>query len=234
MSAKRTLDVVLAGMALIVVAPVLAIVAVGIRLGGGAGPILYRAKRVGIHGRPFTMFKFRTMRVGAASTSSVITAQGDPRIFPLGRLMRSAKLDELPQLFNILRGEMSIVGPRPEDPSMVTRFYGPFHYKSLAVLPGLTSPGSIYAYTHGEAQLDLQDAERSYGEQLLPIKMALDLVYVRRASIGYDIALIARTALMLGGALLGRREFSLPPELPDAERILQKEGGVGGVTRMTA
>jgi lipopolysaccharide/colanic/teichoic acid biosynthesis glycosyltransferase len=195
--AKRALDLVLAGLAVVVVSPVLAVVAIGIRLGGGPGPVLYRAKRVGIHGRPFTMFKFRTMRVGTTPVSSVITAHGDPRIFPLGRLMRSAKLDELPQLFNILRGEMSIVGPRPEDPSMVTRFYGPFHYMSLAVLPGLTSPGSIYAYTHGEAQLDLQDAARSYGEHLLPIKMALDLVYVRRVSVGYDVALIARTAGML-------------------------------------
>ena len=235
MSAKRTLDVLLAGMALLVVSPVLAIVAIGIRLGGGPGPILFRAQRVGIHRRPFTMFKFRTMRIGNAPTASVITAQGDPRIFPLGRLMRSAKLDELPQLFNILRGEMSIVGPRPEDPGMVTRFYGPFHYKSLAVLPGLTSPGSIYAYTHGEAQLDLQDPERSYGERLLPIKMALDIVYVRHVSIAYDVALIARTVWMLGGALLGRRSFPLPPELPDAERILRQEGGAGsGVTRMTA
>jgi len=232
--AKRTLDVLLAGMALLVVSPLLALVAVGIRLGGGPGPILYRAKRVGIHRRPFTMFKFRTMRIGNAPTASVITAHGDPRIFPLGRLMRSAKLDELPQLFNIVRGEMSIVGPRPEDPSMVARFYGPFHYKSLAVLPGLTSPGSIYAYTHGEAQLDLQDAERSYGERLLPIKMALDIVYVRRVSVAYDVALIARTVWMLGGALLGRRAFPLPPEMPDAERILRDEGGGVAVTRMTA
>ena len=234
MIAKRTLDVLLAGMALLVVSPVLAIVAIGIRLGGGPGPILFRAQRVGIHRRPFTMFKFRTMRIGNAPTASVITAQGDPRIFPLGRLMRSAKLDELPQLFNIVRGEMSIVGPRPEDPGMVARFYGPFHYKSLAVLPGLTSPGSIYAYTHGEAQLDLQDPERSYGERLLPTKMALDIVYVRRVSIAYDVALIARTVWMLGGALLGRRAFPLPPEMPDAERILRDEGGGVAVTRMTA
>ena len=175
------------------------------------------------------MYKLRTMRIGDAATT-VITAHGDPRIFPLGRLLRRLKLDELPQLVNILRGEMSIVGPRPEDPSMVKRFYAPFYYKSFDVPPGLTSPGSIYAYTHGEAQLDLRDAERSYGEQLLPIKMALDLVYVARAGVGYDIALICRTVWTLGTALLGRRSFPLPPELPEAQRILRQEGD----TRMMA
>ncbi len=228
MSAKRMLDVTLAGMALIVVAPLLALLAIGIRL-AGPGPIFYRAQRVGRDSRPFTMYKLRTMRIGDAATT-VITAHGDPRIFPLGRLLRRLKLDELPQLVNILRGEMSIVGPRPEDPSMVKRFYAPFYYKSFDVPPGLTSPGSIYAYTHGEAQLDLRDAERSYGEQLLPIKMALDLVYVARAGVGYDIALICRTVWTLGTALLGRRSFPLPPELPEAQRILRREGD----TRMMA
>ncbi|OLB50141.1 MAG: hypothetical protein AUI08_06265 [Gemmatimonadetes bacterium 13_2_20CM_2_65_7] len=228
MSAKRMLDVTLAGIALIVVAPLLALLAIGIRL-AGPGPIFYRAQRVGRDSRPFTMYKLRTMRIGDAATT-VITAQGDPRIFPLGRLLRRLKLDELPQLVNILRGEMSIVGPRPEDPSMVQRFYAPFYYKSFDVPPGLTSPGSIYAYTHGEAQLDLRDAERSYGEQLLPIKMALDLVYVARAGVGYDIALICRTVWTLGTALLGRRSFPLPPELPEAQRILRQEGD----TRMMA
>jgi len=228
MSAKRMLDVTLAGMALIVVAPLLALLAIGIRL-AGPGPIFYRAQRVGRDRRPFTMYKLRTMRIGDVATT-VITAHGDPRIFPLGRLLRHLKLDELPQLVNILRGEMSIVGPRPEDPSMVKRFYAPFYYKSFDVPPGLTSPGSIYAYTHGEAQLDLRDAERSYGEQLLPIKMALDLVYVARAGVGYDIALICRTVWTLGTALLGRRSFPLPPELPEAQRILRREGD----TRMMA
>jgi len=228
MSAKRMLDVTLAGMALIVVAPLLALLAIGIRL-AGPGPIFYRAQRVGRDRRPFTMYKLRTMRIGDAATT-VITAHGDPRIFPLGRLLPHLKLDELPQLVNILRGEMSIVGPRPEDPSMVKRFYAPFYYKSFDVPPGLTSPGSIYAYTHGEAQLDLRDAERSYGEQLLPIKMALDLVYVARAGVGYDIALICRTVWTLGTALLGRRSFPLPPELPEAQRILRREGD----TRMMA
>jgi lipopolysaccharide/colanic/teichoic acid biosynthesis glycosyltransferase len=228
MSAKRVLDVVLAGLALVIVAPLLGIAALGIRL-AGPGPIFYRAQRVGLHNRPFTMYKLRTMRLGQAY-ASVITAKDDPRVFPFGGFLRRTKLDEAPQVFNILRGEMSIVGPRPEDPRMVELFYAPLHYETFRVLPGLTCPGSLYAYTHGEAELDASDPERCYAERLLPLKLALDLVYVRHASLRYDLTLIARTAWTLGTALLGRRRFPLPPELPEA-RLLMKEAGA---TRMTA
>jgi lipopolysaccharide/colanic/teichoic acid biosynthesis glycosyltransferase len=226
-TAKRVLDVVLAGVALAAAAPLLAVAAVGIRL-AGPGPILYRAQRVGQHSRPFTMYKLRTMRVRQAYPTA-ITARHDPRVFPFGAWLRRTKLDELPQLYNILRGDMAIVGPRPEDPRMVERFYAPLYYETFRVPPGLTSPGSIYAYTHGEAELDARDPEGCYGERLLPLKVALDLVYVRRASLGYDLALIARTAWMLGTALLGRRDFPLPPELADARRIIRM-----GAAPMTA
>lgn len=222
---KRLVDVVLAGLALVVATPLLALAAIGIRL-SGPGPILYRAARVGLHNRPFMMYKLRTMRVGQGY-ASVITAAGDPRVFPFGSFLRRTKLDELPQLFNILRGDMSIVGPRPEDPSMVQRFYTPLHYETFAVLPGLTCPGSIYAYTHGEAGLDPRDPEGSYGEQLLPLKLALDLVYVRHASLRYDAALMARTAWTLATALLGRRRFPLPSELPEARRIMHDQAHAG-------
>ncbi len=222
MIGKRVLDVLLAGVALIVAAPLLAVAAVGIRL-SGPGPILYRAQRVGRDGRPFTMYKLRSMRVGQAYTS-VVTAKDDPRIFPLGALLRRTKLDELPQLYNVLRADMAIVGPRPEDPQMVEQFYAPVHHETFRVPPGLTSPGSIYAYTHGEAQLDVRDPHGSYAERLLPLKLALDLVYVRRASLGYDLALIVRTAWMLGTALVGRRAFPLPPELAEARRIMAEDG----------
>jgi len=227
-SARRLLDALLSGLGLIAVVPLLAVAAVGIRL-AGPGPILYRAQRVGLHRRPFALYKLRTMRVGQPY-SSAITANEDPRVFPFGAWLRRAKLDELPQLFNILRGDMAIVGPRPEDPRMVERFYAPLHDATFLVLPGLTSPGSIYAYTHGEAQLDASDPERCYAERLLPLKLALDLVYVRRASLRYDLALIGRTVWVLGSALLGRRHFPLPPELSEARRIMREES----VTRVTA
>ncbi|HEX9394971.1 MAG TPA: sugar transferase [Gemmatimonadales bacterium] len=222
MTAKRVLDIVLAGTALVAAAPVLAVAALGIRL-AGPGPVLYRAQRVGQHARVFTMYKLRSMRA-REGYPVVITAKDDPRVFPFGAFLRRAKLDELPQLYNVLRGDMAIVGPRPEDPSMVARFYAPLHHETLRVPPGLTSPGSIYAYTHGEAQLDARDPERCYGERLLPLKLALDLVYVRQASLGYDLALIARTGWMLGTALLGRRAFALPRELAEARRIMDEDG----------
>jgi lipopolysaccharide/colanic/teichoic acid biosynthesis glycosyltransferase len=221
-SVRRAADVVLAGAALIVAAPLLAAAAIGIRL-SSPGPIMYRARRIGLDGRPFTMFKLRTMHVVQASTSA-ITPLGDPRVFPFGSLLRRVKLDEVPQLLNILRGDMAIVGPRPEDPRMVELFYAPLHHETFRVLPGLTCPGSIYAYTHGEAQLDREHPERSYAEVLLPLKLALDLVYVRHASVAYDWTLIARTAWVLGTALLGRQSFPLPPELPEARRIMREEG----------
>jgi lipopolysaccharide/colanic/teichoic acid biosynthesis glycosyltransferase len=229
-SARRALDVVLAGVALLAVAPVLAVAALGIRL-AASGPILYYARRVGLDGRPFTMYKLRTMRVAPTQTqTSVVTAKDDPRVFPFGALLRRAKIDELPQLVNVLRGDMAIVGPRPEDPRMVAQYYAPLHHETFRVRPGLTSPGSVYAYTHGEAQLEASDPERCYAERLLPVKLALDLVYARRASLRYDLALIARTAWVLGAGLFGARSFPLPPELPEAERIMREEGA----TRVTA
>ncbi len=164
------------------------------------------------------------------AVAAVGIAKNDPRVFPFGALLRRTKVDELPQLYNVLRGDMAIVGPRPEDPGMVARFYTPLDHETFRVAPGLTSPGSIYAYTHGEAQLDARDAEGCYGERLLPLKLALDIVYVRRASLSYDLALIVRTAWMLGTALLGRREFPLPPELNDARGIMNERGA----DRMTA
>jgi lipopolysaccharide/colanic/teichoic acid biosynthesis glycosyltransferase len=172
------------------------------------------------------MYKLRTMRAGQAYPSA-ITAKNDPRVFPFGALLRRTKVDELPQLYNVLRGDMAIVGPRPEDPRMVDRFYQPLHHETLRVLPGLTSPGSIYAYTHGEAELDAHDSEGCYGERLLPLKLAMDIVYVRRPSLAYDLALIVRTAWMLGTALLGRREFPLPPELEGARRVMNERGALG-------
>jgi lipopolysaccharide/colanic/teichoic acid biosynthesis glycosyltransferase len=223
-TAKRVLDVILAGVALVAATPVLAVAAVGIRL-AGPGPILYRAQRFGLHSRVFTMYKLRTMRPGGGHASpSAITAKNDPRVFPFGALLRRTKVDELPQLFNVLRGDMAIVGPRPEDPRMVERFYASLDHETLRVPPGLTSPGSIYAYTHGEAELDAGDAEGCYADRLLPLKLAMDIVYVRRASVAYDFALIVRTAWMLGTALLGRREFPLPPELEDARHVMNERG----------
>ena len=217
----RACDVVVAALALALAAPVLLLAALAIRL-VSPGPVLYRARRLGLGGRPFVMFKLRTMH--ADGGGAPITGPGDPRVFPLGRWLRRAKIDELPQLLNVLAGDMALIGPRPEEPAIVAQAYGPVHRVTLEVPPGLTSPGSLFQTTDGDALLDPADPVGSYVARLLPLKISLDVVYVRRASLGYDLRLMGRTAWTLGTLLLGRRRFPPPPELPEARRILATAG----------
>jgi len=220
--ARRLLDALIVGPALVVAAPFLAVAAIGIRL-ASPGPILFRATRVGLRGRLFTMYKLRTMHVAQGRYTSAITAHRDPRIFPWGAWLRWSKIDELPQLFNVLRGDMSLVGPRPEVPGIVRQHYTRSQWETLKVRPGLASPGSIYNYTHGQALLAPDDPERHYVERLLSLKLALDLVYVRRASWRYDVRLMARTLWVVAGTLLGRRRFSDPPEMAAARALVRED-----------
>ena len=216
---KRLFDVGCATIGLVLAAPVLALAALGIRL-SGPGPIFYRARRVGLDGQVFAMLKLRTMRTSRSARRSPITASRDPRVFPFGALLRRSKIDELPQLLNILRGDMSVIGPRPEDPEIVTRHYAPAHRETLAVRPGLASPGSLYYETHSADLLTGGDPVETYVRHLLPLKLALDLVYVRRTSVGYDVALVGRTVRALVLRLLGREDRSDPPELVPARALV--------------
>jgi lipopolysaccharide/colanic/teichoic acid biosynthesis glycosyltransferase len=216
--AKRLFDLCLAALGLVVTAPFLAIAALGIRL-ASPGPVLYRARRVGKDGTPFTMYKLRTMHRGPGLSGSRITGHADPRVFRWGRWLRRAKLDELPQLVNVLWGDMAIVGPRPEDPAIVARHYTPLERETLRVRPGLASPGSLFHYTDGERWLGSADPERDYVDRLMPVKLALDVVYVRRASLAYDVRVIGRTAWVICAGLAGRRSFPAPPELAAAQEL---------------
>jgi len=159
------------------------------------------------------------MHVEQRSYSSLITPRDDPRIFYIGLWLRRLKIDELPQLINILKGDMTFVGPRPEDPEMVEKYYRPAHWETLRRLPGLSSPGSLYYYTHCEQTLGRADTERWYGEQVLPAKLALDLVYVREASCLYDLQLALRTVWVISCMAFGRRRFPEPPELAKARQL---------------
>jgi lipopolysaccharide/colanic/teichoic acid biosynthesis glycosyltransferase len=218
---KRLFDIAASSAALVLLAPLFALVALGIRL-SGKGPVFYRAPRAGRGGAPFTMYKFRTMNSARSARDSAITAARDPRIFPLGALLRAAKIDELPQLINVLKGEMSIVGPRAEDPKIVQKHYRGFHWETLRVLPGLASPGSIYNYTHGERLLGRDDPERDYVERLLDTKLALDAVYVREASFAYDLLIVLRTLWTIAATALGKRRFSDPPEMSEALAVIRR------------
>ncbi len=215
--AIRLFDVMLALVLLVLLCPLLLAAALGIAL-ASPGPILYRARRVGLDGQVFTMFKFRTMHVAQAENAGVITAKNDARVFPLGRWLRRFKIDELPQLYHVLRGDMALVGPRPEDPEIVDRYYTPLHRETLRVLPGLASPGSIYNYTHGEDLLQADEVEKAYLTRLLPVKLALDIVYVREASLGYNLRIIGRT---IGAISSKRRRAPKPPELERGRALIQ-------------
>ena len=185
------------------------------------GPVFYRAVRAGKDGMPFTIVKFRTMHI-LKDGGSRITAGKDPRIFGWGSFLRKTKIDELPQLMNILKGEMSFVGPRPEDMDIVRERYTPLFMKTLDLKPGLSSPGSVYYYTHLEDGIDSEDPERYYVEKLLPFKLAFELVYIDRQSLVYDLRIMFRTALTVLRIALGKKEFKLPPEYDAAMQYLER------------
>jgi lipopolysaccharide/colanic/teichoic acid biosynthesis glycosyltransferase len=235
---RRLLDVLVAGLALTAASPLLLIAAVGIRL-SSPGPVLYFARRIGrdrrkttrqveqrpgtperrqpgYRGREFTMYKFRTMHVGSG-TASPITAHRDSRVFPFGAWLRATKIDELPQLFNVLKGDMALVGPRPEAPEIVRDYYSPDDIETLQVPPGLTSPGALYYYTHCEPMLGRDAVLDVYVQRLLPLKMALDRVYVRRATFAYDVRVLLRTIRVVVARSLGIRRFPDPPELRESK-----------------
>ena len=217
--AKRLFDVIASAFAMVVLSPVFLLAYVGVRL-TSSGPVIYRAQRVGRGGDVFTMHKFRTMHVGSGS-GSAITATNDSRVFFVGRILRAMKIDELPQLYDILIGRMSIVGPRPEDPKIVAAYYTPLSRETLNIAPGLSSPGSIHYYTHSHLHLEDNDPERSYVAKLLPIKLALDLVYVRRASLWYDVTIILKTIVTILQIGFGKRQFAEPAEFVEARKLME-------------
>lgn len=221
---KRLFDILLSAVAILTLSPVFVVAAIGIRL-TSPGPVIYRARRTGRHGIVFIMHKFRTMHV-ATGTHCAITATCDPRVFPFGRLLRALKIDEFPQLFDVLTGHMSIVGPRPEDPRIVDEHYGPLGRETLTIAPGLASPGSLYNYTHSHLYLDDAAPESSYVSALLPMKLALELVYVRNVSLLFDLQIIFRTALTILQMGVGRTQFPEPPEMAEARMYLEVQGGL--------
>jgi len=216
---KRAFDIVAAALALAVLSPVLLLAALGVWL-SDRGPIFYRARRIGRGGVPFIMHKFRTMRVEQGPSRSVITGPGDRRVFFLGGLLRLLKIDELPQFWDVLRGELSLVGPRPEDPRIVHDHYAPEHHETLRIRPGLTSPGALYGYTLGDRLLDDEDPESSYLKNVLPTKLALEAIYVREANFWYDLRILFRTAVVILLMACGRRRFRDLPEMRKISRVV--------------
>jgi len=192
---KRIFDVSVSLLVLVALSPLLLLVALAVRF-DSHGPVLFRHERVGRRFRRFQVLKFRTMVAGAPRMGGAVTVGGDPRITRIGHLLRRTKVDELPQFWNVLRGDMSIVGPRPEVPTYVERFR-PDYEIILRVRPGITDPASL-AYRHEAAVLArAADPEAAYVGQVLPAKLALAREYLRRPSLGRDLAIIWRTFLSL-------------------------------------
>jgi lipopolysaccharide/colanic/teichoic acid biosynthesis glycosyltransferase len=188
---KRLFDMVFSALGLLVLAPVLLLAAIWIKL-DSPGPALFRQTRVGRHGVPFTIHKFRTMRV---EPGAAITVGTDPRITRSGHFLRQTKLDELPQLWDVLRGAMSLVGPRPELPRYVALYPADMRERVLAVRPGITDPASL-AFSH-EAELlaASADPEREYREVVMPAKLKLSADYAASAGFGTDLKLILATLM---------------------------------------
>jgi lipopolysaccharide/colanic/teichoic acid biosynthesis glycosyltransferase len=192
--AKRVFDFVCAALGLVILMPFFAVIALAIRL-NSPGPVFFRGERVGMGGKPFRVFKFRTMVVGAAQQGPGITARGDARITRVGRFLRSYKIDELPQLFNVLRGEMSLVGPRPEDARYVAH-YTAAQRRLLQVRPGITSPATL-RYHHEERWLEGKDGETAYLDELMPRKLAIELEYLDTRAWSTDLRIILQTLLAI-------------------------------------
>jgi lipopolysaccharide/colanic/teichoic acid biosynthesis glycosyltransferase len=186
---KRVLDVCCAGLLLFLLLPVLVVCALAIKL-DSRGPVFFRARRVGRGGRELRMFKFRKMAEGAAGPA--LTAPNDERFTRVGRVLAATKLDELPQLFNVLRGEMSLVGPRPEDPTFV-ELHRDAYGDILRVTPGITGLSQI-AFARENRILLAESRVDDYVERILPQKTAIDVLYAARASFALDAKILLWTS----------------------------------------
>lgn len=191
---RRTLDLAASTIGLVLLSPLFALVALAVKL-DSAGPILFRGQRSGRAGEPFRMIKFRTMVADAAHKGPGITSAGDLRVTRVGRVLRRTKLDELPQLINVLRGDMTLVGPRPEDPAYVAD-YTVEQRRLLDVRPGVTGPASV-RFRNEEQLLRGEDWERRYRDQILPAKLRIELDYLERRSVLNDLSIVMQTVIAL-------------------------------------
>ena len=202
---KRLIDIFLSGGALVLTSPLFLLAALAIRLQGN-GPVLYRGLRVGKDGEPFHILKFRTMVANAETLGGSCTSDDDPRVTRLGRVLRSSKLDEIPQFLNVLAGEMSLVGPRPEV-QKYTAMYSGEEKRILRLRPGITDWASIWNSDEGAVLKGAADPEKAYEEFLRPTKIRLQLRYADENSVFIDVKILVYTLIRLCN-----RNW-LPPEI---------------------
>jgi lipopolysaccharide/colanic/teichoic acid biosynthesis glycosyltransferase len=188
---KRAFDFLVALITVVIISPVLLVLAAIIKI-GSPGPVFYRGVRIGRHGVPFRIFKFRTMVINAEKLGGSATAEDDPRITPIGRFIRRNKLDEFPQFLNVLVGDMSLVGPRPEVKKYVD-MYTEEEKAILALRPGITDWASIWNSNEAAVLEGSSDPEKTYEELIRPTKLALQLFYARNHSLAVDVRILFHT-----------------------------------------
>ena len=212
---KRIFDVVLCMFALVVLSPVFLVTAFAIKI-SSPGPVFYQSDRTGMNHKRFHFYKFRSMHVTNADKGMFIA---DPdRLFFIGKIIRRLKIDELPQLINVIKGDMSIVGPRPMPYATVDQVYSGKYRKILSIRPGLTSAASLYDYTVGDTY---QDNER-YIKEVLPIKLEMEVLYLQKQSLSYDTELIMRTISTILKVMAGKKEHEEQPELRIIRRKMRR------------
>jgi len=189
---KRLFDIIFSLFGLIVTSLILIIVAFLVKL-SSPGPVFYRGERVGKNGKPFKIFKFRSMIEGAEELGGPSTAADDPRLTKIGKFLKKYQLDELPQLINVLKGEMSLVGPRPEVPSEIDSLDPETRKIILSVKPGMTSLATLANPHEGEILRGSKDPHKTYCEKIKPEKIRLNLEYVKQRSLLLDIKIIIKT-----------------------------------------
>jgi len=188
---KRIFDFLVALTALLLLSPLLLAVALIIKI-GSPGPVFYRGVRIGLRGAPFRIYKFRTMVIDAENLGGSATAEDDPRITPIGKFLRRRKLDEIPQFLNVLFGDMSLVGPRPEVQKYVD-MYSDEERQILELRPGITDWASIWNSNEAAVLEGSKDPEKTYEELIRPTKLALQLFYAQNQSFGADIKILFHT-----------------------------------------
>lgn len=194
--AKRSLDCIVAGCALLVLWPLFILIAVGVKISSN-GPVIYKGLRTGLDDTDFYIFKFRTMVVNVESLGGPSTAENDPRFTRFGKMLRATKLDELPQFFNVIIGDMAIVGPRPQV-RFYTDQYSAEERKILTMRPGITDLASLY-FSNMDRVLGDGDVDKVYKEEIEPLKNKLRLRYVEEASMVLDLRIMIETAFTVVG-----------------------------------
>ena len=213
-AAKRIFDIVTSGIGIVGTAPLWGVAIIGILM-SDPGPVFYRANRIGIDNKPFVMFKFRSMRTDRNANEKNFKADTN-RIFKWGAFIRKTKIDELPQLLNILKGDMSVVGPRPASKDQVEIVRAGKYAEISKVKPGLTGPAALYDYIYGDTIED----EQEYEERVLPTRMELDIFYAKQMSVFYDIKMIWWTVISIFNSITHRNSDGIFAELKQSVEIL--------------